>query len=293
MTLAELKPTRPVLRYHGGKWRIAPWVIAHLPPHRVYVEPFGGAGSVLLRKPRSFAEVYNDLDGDVVNVFRVLRDPEGADRLRRAVALTPYARAEFYAAYEETDEPIERARRTIVRSFLAHGTTSRRRNRTGFRGQAYRESQTGSHDWAGWPDCIPAYVDRLRGVVIECRDAREVIAQQDREDTLFFVDPPYVLSTRSGVRTASDRDRCYAYDMDDAAHRALAEQLHRLRGLVVLSGYPSDLYDELYGSWHRVEKRSIVDGGGSRIEVLWLSPRTAELLGSNVPLFAGAKAGAA
>src|SRR5690606_6837914 len=96
---------RPIIRYHGGKWRIAPWIISHFPEHRVYVEPFGGGGSVLLRKPRSYAEVYNDLDGEIVNLFRVARDC--GDELIRSVELTPFARDEFMLAYEETEDPIE------------------------------------------------------------------------------------------------------------------------------------------------------------------------------------------
>lgn len=90
-----MTPTRPVLRYMGGKWRLAPWILRHLPPHRTYVEPFGGAASVLLRKPRAYAEIYNDLDGEIVSLFRVLRDPEAAAELVRRIALTPFAREEF------------------------------------------------------------------------------------------------------------------------------------------------------------------------------------------------------
>ena len=94
-----MTPTRPVLRYMGGKWRLAPWILRHLPPHRTYVEPFGGAASVLLRKPRAYAEIYNDLDGEIVSLFRVLRDPEAAAELVRRIALTPFAREEFDGNY--------------------------------------------------------------------------------------------------------------------------------------------------------------------------------------------------
>jgi len=118
--------SRPVLCWHGGKFRLAPWVIAHLPPHRIYVEPFGGAASVLLRKPRAYAEVYNDLDGDVVNLFRVLRDAQAGARLIAQLQLTPFAREEFLAAYEPADDPVERARRLVARSFMAFGTTGLR-----------------------------------------------------------------------------------------------------------------------------------------------------------------------
>lgn len=99
--------TRPVLRYHGGKWRLAPWIIQHFPPHRTYVEPYGGAASVLMRKPRSYAEVYNDLDGEVCSLFRVLREPASAVELRRLVALTPFARDEFALSYVPSPDPIE------------------------------------------------------------------------------------------------------------------------------------------------------------------------------------------
>src|SRR3990167_11343170 len=105
-------PTRPVMRYHGGKWRLAPWVIEHFPEHRVYTEAFGGGASVLMRKPRSYAEVYNDLDGEIVNVFRVLRDPSQARELERLLRLTPFARSEFETSYITDGDPLEQARRT-------------------------------------------------------------------------------------------------------------------------------------------------------------------------------------
>src|ERR1041385_943962 len=107
-------PTRPVVRYHGGKWNLAPWIISHFPPHRIYVEPFGGAASVLLQKPRSYAEIYNDLDQEVVNVFRILRDRKAARELERLLRLTPFARDEFCHSYGRDDKErpsrIERAR---------------------------------------------------------------------------------------------------------------------------------------------------------------------------------------
>jgi DNA adenine methylase len=127
-------PTRPVLRYHGGKWRLAPWIISHFPPHRIYTEAFGGAGSVLLRKPRApFVEVLNDLDGEVVNLFRVLRDEQQSAQLCALLWRTPYARAEFVDSYEVIAAPVEQARRTVVRSFMGFGSDSASGAVTGFR----------------------------------------------------------------------------------------------------------------------------------------------------------------
>ena len=118
-------PTRPVLRWHGGKWRLAPWIISHFPPHRSYVEPFGGAASVLLRKERSYGEVYNDLDDLVVNLFRVLRHPEWGGALLESLCLTPFSRIEFEQAIEPGEgDPIEAARRLIIRSFMGFGSNA-------------------------------------------------------------------------------------------------------------------------------------------------------------------------
>lgn len=120
--VAITAPSRPILRWHGGKWLQAPWILQHFPPHRVYVEPFGGAWSVGFRKERSYAEIWNDLDGELVNLFRVLRDTARAARLVEAISLTPFARDEFNAAYTPARGALERARRLLVRSFMGHGS---------------------------------------------------------------------------------------------------------------------------------------------------------------------------
>jgi DNA adenine methylase len=176
--------SRPVLRWHGGKWLLAPWIISHFPRHRVYVEPFGGAASVLLRKPRAYAEVYNDLDDLVVNLFRVLRDPESAELLRARLALTPFARTEFEAAWDDSGDDVERARRLIARSFMgfgsnAHSDLGKGAKTTGFRANSNRSGTTPAHDWANFPDVLPAVVERLRGVTIERRPAIQVMATHD------------------------------------------------------------------------------------------------------------------
>lgn len=277
-------PTRPLLRYHGGKWRLAPFVLAHLPAHRIYVEPFGGAASVLLRKPRSFAEVYNDLDEEIVGLFEVLRDPGQATRLQQLVALTPYARVEFERSYEQTDDPIERARRLLVRSWMAHGSSGLRRHRTGFRLGVGREFTTPAGDWHGFATALPAIVERLRGVYIERRPAEQVIARHDAEDTLFYCDPPYMFGTRSQKRVGNDLYHGYRHELDDAGHVALLEQLSGLKGMVLLSGYTSDLYDAALPTWLKATTEALADRAAVRTEVLWINPAAAERLQAADPV---------
>lgn len=261
-------PTRPVLRYHGGKWRLAPWIIEHLPRRRVYVEPFGGGASVLMRKPRSYSEVYNDLDGEIVNLFRVMRDEP--NELLRRVQLTPFSRGEFRESYEPSDDPIEQARRTLFRAQAGHGSTGSTGRNTGFRANVTRSSTTPAHDWRRHADTLPPAIERMRGVIIENAPAAEVVERYDSPDTLFYVDPPYPLLTRTNT---AKWDMIYRHEMTDDQHRELAEQLHQVEGAVVLSGYPCDLYDlELYPDWLRLERRAHTDARLERVEVLWLNP---------------------
>lgn len=264
---------RPLLRWHGGKWRLAPWIIAQFPPHRIYVEPYGGAASVLLRKPRTYGEIYNDLDGDVVNLFRVLRSDQ-ANELIEALRLTPFARAEFEESYRETGDPVEQARRLIVRSQMGFGSDGHNREiRTGFRANSNRSSTTPAHDWTNYPAALRVIVERLRGVVIEKRDAMEVMAKHDGADTLHYVDPPYLPATRSQKsRRGKVRYHAYAHEMTEADHAELLDFLQGLRGAVVLSGYPSDLYDNALDGWSRLQRQAHADGAKARTEVLWINP---------------------
>lgn len=272
-------PTRPVLRYHGGKWKLAPWILSHFPAHRVYVEAFGGGGSVLIRKERSYGEVYNDRDDEIVNLFRVLRDPNTSARLRDALRLTPFSRTEFRDAYERSDDPVEQARRGVVRAFMGFGSASfTRDHKTGFRSNSNRSGTTPAHDWANFPDVLDRFTERLAGVVIENKDAAEVMVQHDSPVTLHYLDPPYPFSTRVLPRGAAS-PFCYRHEMTDDDHRALAHIAHTLSGMVVLSGYPCDLYDrDLFPDWVRVERAAFADGARKRTEVLWINPAGAEAL---------------
>lgn len=261
---------RPVLHYHGGKFRLAPWIISNFPPHRFYVEPYGGAASVLMQKPRSFGEVYNDCWSVVVNIFRILRDPVQAAQLEQLLRLTPFSREEFDAPWPGSDEsPLEVARRSILGSFAGFGSASiNNSHSTGFRSHSNRSHTLPAHDWASYPDHIRLFTDRLRGVTIEHRPACDVIQQHDTADTLFYVDPPYVHTTRNLRRGNAH----YAHEMTDAEHLHLAEVLHGVAGMVVLSGYRCELYERLFGAWERVERETFADGASPRVESLWLNP---------------------
>jgi DNA adenine methylase len=281
-------PTRPVLRYHGGKWRLAPWVLSFCPVHRTYCEPYGGAASVLMQKPRSYAEIYNDLNGDVVNLFRVLRDPVAAAQLRQQLELTPFAREEYERAYDVVTDPVDRARRVVTRAFMGYGSGAVSNDRargmrtssslwaapTGYRSNTSRSGTTPAQDWSTFPLQIDLFTERLQGVVIEQRPALEVFATHDREGTLTYLDPPYVHSTRNVRRDSG----LYTHELTDEDHRTLAMAARGAKGMVILSGYHSALYDELYHDWPRFERASRADRGRKRIEVLWMNPACAAAL---------------
>lgn len=284
--------TRPALRYHGGKFRLAQWVLQFFPSHKAYVEPFGGAASVLLQKPRCLAECYNELDGRIVNFFRVLRDPQAAAELQRRVALTPYARDELEWAMEDCAvDAIDAAHRLVVRSFMGHGSDSATRTtRTGFRSKLTVGRSLPSADWATWPDSIPLFVERLKGVVIDNHDALDVIRRMDHVDTLIYCDPPYLPETRSALMNRRSGTNGYKHELDDAGHIELAGVLQACSGMVVLSGYPSELYQQLYAGWERHERVASADLGKSRTEVVWLNQACSRAIHAQAGLFQASEA---
>lgn len=259
----------PAIRYHGGKFRLAPWIIEQMPDHVCYVEPFGGAAGVLLRKPRSYAEVYNDLDEEVVNLFRVLRDPVQNQCLQDACVLTPYSRNEFFAAREKTADPVERARRMVVRACMGFGTASGAGGDSGFRHDSKRKYATPSHLWERYPATLAAVCARLQGVIIENKDALAVMRAHDAETTLHYIDPPYVPETRSTGH------RYYRHEMTIEGHEQLLAVSGTLAGMVMISGYDSEVYNDMLTGWKRTEKASRISAGRGtkvRTECLWINP---------------------
>lgn len=276
-----MTPARPALRWHGGKWRMAPWVISHFPSHRVYVEPFGGAASVMLRKPAIPAEVYNDLDMTVVTLFRVLRDPVKALELQRRLRLTPFARAEFDWSYEAAVDDIDRAHKTIIRSFMGFGSDSVTRScRTGFRTKLSDERALPSQSWSSFWEAVPSFTDRFSGVTIENKPALEIIDRYDMPQTLFYLDPPYLHGTRSSLVGRSKRTHGYTHEMSDDDHGQLLDRINAMSGMCIISGYPSPVYDASLSEWRRVERKAMADGARARTEVLWLNPAATEQLAS-------------
>lgn len=271
-------PSRPLLRYYGGKWKIADWVVSFFPEHRLYLEPFGGAASVLLKKKPARVEVYNDLSDEMVNLFRVLRDPELTRKLVELLHLTPYSRTETLACYDFVDDPVEQARRTVVLASTSHNPAKAfKRMKNGF-----RTSTSGYHrlpqDFIGVAENLFSIADRMKGVIIENRDAIDLIKQHDSTDALIYCDPPYVGELRS------DNGNFYQHEMRSLEdHYRLAETLNSVKGMAIVSGYDCPEYDEMYTAkgWHKEGITTVtgaaMKGKSNRIEVLWLSPKVAAL----------------
>jgi len=268
---------RSIIRYYGGKGHSWRRIVPHFPPHHTYVEPFGGAANVLLNKPPSPVEVYNDIDSNLVTIFRVLRDHP--DELRRALELTPYSREEYVRCLGPLDglNDVEKARRLIVRYrqvFGGMGQTARPGQWSYSVTQSAHGMASSVSKWLSTIDAVlPAVVERFRRVQIENLPWQEIIRRYDTPETLFYCDPPYMLSTRNSHGE-------YAYEMTLDEHRELAEVLNNVKGHVVLSGYASPEYDKWYRGWKRVEFGAVAyaklkrngDKRTSRVEVLWIKP---------------------
>ena len=257
---------KPVLKYPGAKWNLAKWIISHMPPHTTYLEPFFGSGAVFFNKPPSTVETINDIDGNVVNLFKVIR--EQPEELAALIELTPWARDEYYASYEKTGDPIEDARRFLVRTWQAAYTQTN--SKSGWR-VGYLHDGGNPATWMIVPKRIIPVAKRLLGVQIENKPAIEIIKKSAYPETLIYADPPYPVDTRSG--------KMYAHEMTDADHIELLEALDAHPGPVLLSGYACELYDTRLKHWRRETIKAQAEKGQAREEVLWLNPVAAKVAG--------------
>ena len=251
-----------VLKYPGAKHRAAKWLVSLVPEHEVYCEPFFGSGAVFFAKPKAKIETINDLDGNVVNYFRIVR--EHPEELSRLLSLTPYAREEYMAAFEEKegDTDIEKARKFAVRCFMGFSCGIRYK-------RGFRTSQCGSgpripDKWRQLPETILLAADRLKDAQIECLPALELIRRYDTKDVFLYVDPPYLGNTRKRY--------LYQHEMDsEEEHRKLLELLLAHPGKVMISGYDNPLYDRMLAGWRKEQRKSQAENGLARVETVWMN----------------------
>lgn len=257
----------PALRYYGAKFRIGRKIADLLPTHVTYVEPFGGAAGVLLKKPVSTVEVYNDLDGRVVNFFRILR--KDAKALARAVSLTPYSRSEFDDSFDRSEDPMEDARRFFTCSWQSFGGPNRS---TGWKIQVAPWNNSRANQCKEWRSAcrnLLRVAKRFRTVQVEHYDALKVITRFDSPDTVFYCDPPYPASTRNSRWCQSG----YAHEFTSQDHVHLANLLSSIQGMALVSTYPNALYEDLFSEWRRIEFTSQTMNKTIATELVYLSPR--------------------
>jgi len=256
----KMKKKTPI-RYMGSKASILDWLYSHYPEHNAYVEPFGGSGVVLLNKPRVKYEVYNDINSDVVNIYRILRDPIEAKKLAAMIAATPYAREEYDLSNNgDTCEPLEAARRFIASSRMRIHPS----NPCGFR-WGIGKGQVYAQEWARLPEAIIMVTERYMGVIIEHESWEKIIPRYDSPGVFIYCDPPYPMATR----TKSGR---YKDEMGDEQHLALCEALNSLKHAKwAVSSYDNPLYNTHlnFRAKHAHETQALF--GGKRVEVLYTS----------------------
>jgi len=267
---ADAPPKRPLARYPGSKNRIAEWIISYFPGyHDTFILPYGGMTATLFKKARSGIEVINDLNDDIIHLFRTLRNHE--DDLIHSIRYTPWSEKSLAEALEPTDEPVERARRFFVLLWMSlqpyDKNPSFRRQYIYSRGRDGKNSMVAAAKLFMDIDYLHDISDRLRGVVIEHMEATDIIQMYDYSRALFYCDPPYVHSTRK--RTVH-----YLHEMSVQHHTKLADVLNEISGMAIVSGYACDLYSALYedNGWERIDRLARTSGRDN-VESVWLNPR--------------------
>lgn len=259
---------RTVLKYPGSKWNIARQIAELIPEHHSYVEPFFGSGAVLFSKAPSPIETINDMDSNVINLFFCIQnDPE---KLAGLVLTTPFSREKYEDTYKldvweimMPDEPYHKALRFLIQCWQGHGFRSNG-NKVGWKNDVTgREKAYALWNWYHLPEQIIDIAERLRTVQIENRPAMDVIERFDHENVFMYLDPPYLLKTRTGKQ--------YRYEMTDADHEELLNVIVNSKAKIMISGYESDLYNEYLKKWHKATFNSCAEYGKKRIEVVWMN----------------------
>ena len=258
---------KPLLKYPGAKWSRASWIVSHFPLHTRYLEPYCGSAACFFSKDPVDHEVLGDKNNHVINLFRVIRDH--GEELAHQIEMTGWIEEEYHLYKKHhggTGDPIEDARRFLIRCWEAHGT--KLGSTCGWRHKGVNSNASTTSLWRQLPGRILAVVDRLKDAEIRCRPALELIDYYNRPDVFVYCDPPYPLSMRTY--------NLYEHEMTDEEHLALLQALDQHRGPVVLSGYACPLYDNRLAHWYRVAMPSLPEKGNRRTEVLWLNQKAAQ-----------------
>lgn len=256
---------RKVLKYPGSKWRLSDELARMIPEHHTYCEPYAGSMALLFTKEPSQIEIVNDLDSDVVNLFRCIQ--QDSERLARLVMTTPYSREVYDAQFRESEyaSRYQRAAGFLIKCWQGHGFRTRD-GKVGWKHDVHgRERAYAMWDWYRLPEWIINVVERLRMVQIEHRPALEVIQRFDYEDVFMYLDPPYLLGERTGKQ--------YKHEMTDEDHEELLQVILKSKAKIMISGYESELYETYLKDWKRMEFRGAAEHGRVRKEIVWTNYR--------------------
>ena len=252
---------KAIMKYPGSKWNMAKTIVSLMPEHKSYLEPYFGSGAVLFTKPVAPIETINDISGDVVNLFRTIR--EHKDELAAAIYYTPYSEQEYEQAFnDQSENPVERARLFLIRSLQSHGFSTYRKVGWKVDVQGREKSYCVKH-WNEIPNIIHETAERLKKVQIANTEAVELIRRFNYDNVFIYLDPPYMLEARSSKR------KQYEYEMTEADHIRLLETISKSKAKIMISGYQTDLYDEILKSWNRHEYSATAQMGLPRKEILW------------------------
>lgn len=257
---------KSVIKYPGSKWNIAPQLVELIPEHHSYVEPFFGSGAVLFNKPVSDIETVNDLDSDVVNLFRCIQ--KDSERLARLVMTTPFSREEYERQFEGCTSTLyasnfQRAAGFLIKCWQGHGFRTNG-YKVGWKNDVVgREKAYALWNWYRLPDWIINITERLQKVQIENRPALEVIERFNYSQVFMYLDPPYMLGTRSGKQ--------YMHEMTDAEHEELLQMITKSRAKIMISGYETDMYNDYLSGWEKRQFSSCAEHGKPRIETVWMN----------------------